>query len=474
MKRLVFCFDGTWNRIVGGYPTNVPRIAHAVRAVSTDDRGHRVPQLVYYDQGVGTDERGRWTGALVNKLSGAFGFGLNQNIVEAYTCLILNYEPGDEIYVFGFSRGAFTARSFIGLIRNCAILEKRQFFSIGDAIARYRDKSEKGHPNSDDSRHFRLQKAPRLLLSGDRDWRRKTKFEGPDNAVDLHVRYIGVWDTVGALGVPNIFGFSKLFNRKYAFHDTELSSFVEFARHAVAADERRKTFEPALWSNLRKLNEENGERYRQRIYPGTHSALGGGGPKTGISDAALEWIFRGAQEAGLDFDTAPGSPLYNLLPDHREQLFNAENKKRWQLKDRLLGAGLADRCFDDAGPDDLDDLIYRRWHHERVDELFDGEYRPPSLRPLWEHIAANPPTTDVDLSDELFTGIRASDRDLRMPKKVERYTIQPADDWAKIARRFHGDERYWKAIFLYNFSQCILYDPKELHATREIMIPIYD
>ncbi|NML07501.1 DUF2235 domain-containing protein [Sphingomonas sp. G-3-2-10] len=103
MKRIAFCFDGTWNKIDGDYPTNVARVAQSISRF--DEKG--MPQIIYYDEGVGTSTTSRWTG-------GILGHGLRENIIEAYHFLVLNYEPGDDIHVFGFSRGAYTARSFVG------------------------------------------------------------------------------------------------------------------------------------------------------------------------------------------------------------------------------------------------------------------------------------------------------------------------------------------------------------------------
>src|SRR5687767_10585176 len=126
MKRIAFCFDGTWNTAEMAYPTNVTRIA---QAISREDRGGNT-QAIHYDDGVGTGDSNRLTGRVYNKLAGVFGFGLVENVIEAYKFLVLNYESGDQIYVFGFSRGAFTARSFVGLLRNAGIISRRSIHQI--------------------------------------------------------------------------------------------------------------------------------------------------------------------------------------------------------------------------------------------------------------------------------------------------------------------------------------------------------
>ncbi len=468
MKKLIFCFDGTWNRIVHGHPTNVSKVARSVCNKAKNTR-----QITYYDEGVGTHELGRAFGWLVNRISGALGFGLRQNIIEAYTFLVLNYEPGDKIYVFGFSRGAFTVRSFVGLIRNVGIFPKRRLFDIREAVARYVSRGEDEHPNSQKSCILRYKYCPHLLLPGDAVWRKKmnTKYNGP--TTELKIEYVGVWDTVGALGVPERLGISNAINRKYRFHDTKLSGFVRNARHAVAADEMRRTFEPALWTNLDELNDPEDPHYLQRIFPGTHSAIGGGGPLRGLSDGPLEWVIRGAQKAGLGFDVEPGSPIFSLKPDHREPLFNEIGKLNWSFGDKFTGAGLRPRNFSKLSIEQVDGTINRRWHDPGMKETPDGEYRPQSLEPWWDYIERNPPTTDVRLYDEIFADVRHDDRTLKTPTSVKDYEVAAQDSWQKLAERFYGNQKMWKALFLYNFDQKIVFDPDDLYASTVIKIPLY-
>ncbi len=474
MKRLIYCFDGTWNKVTEGYPTNVSKIAHSIKSTGENKVGEYVPQLIYYDEGVGTHELGEHTGFIVNKISAALGFGLKQNIIEAYTHLILNYELGDEIYVFGFSRGAFTARSFVGMIRNCGILTKRRLFNIREAVERYISRNPEDHPSSHDCCAFRYENNPNLLLPGDEKWRSLTqvKFDGP--TVELKVNFLGVWDTVGALGVPENFGIAAAINDKYTFHDTSLSAFVRSARHAVAADERRNTFKPSLWTNLDELNEgRDNQPYQQKIFPGTHSAIGGGGPVTGLSDRTLEWIFRGAQKSGLDFDTDIGSPLYGILPNHSDPLFNEEDKHDWSFKDAFVGSGLSDRDFGAITNDQIDDFIIRRWHDPDMSKTKDGLYRPESLSEYHDYIKKNPPTIDMDLNEEIFDGITHADRELKQPLTVEKYIVQAQDTWKSIAFDMYEDESFWKLLFIFNFNHGIVYDPWILHASRTILIPKY-
>jgi hypothetical protein len=134
--------------------------------------------------------------------------------------------------------------------------------------------------------------------------------------VDLRIRYLGVWDTVGALGIPRLLPIALGDNRRYEFHDTALSRAVEFARHAVAIDEKRAAFKPTLWSNIDSFNAPGARpRVSQTWFPGDHGGVGGGGRALGLSNCALMWIIEGAEEAGLTFAREPGSVLSACLAD---------------------------------------------------------------------------------------------------------------------------------------------------------------
>lgn len=471
MKRIAFCFDGTWNTAEMAYPTNVTRIAQSISR--TDQNG--ITQIIHYDDGVGTGDNKRWTGWAYNKLAGAFGFGLVDNVVEAYKFLVLNYEPGDELHIFGFSRGAFTARSFVGLLRNSGVISRRSISQIRDAVDLYLSRAEGESPNSERACRFRSAHCPDLLIGIDAEWRTKNvaNFD-PQSAKELKICFLGVWDTVGALGVPNQFGISKLLNRKYRFHDTELSSFVERARHAVAADEKRKTFVPALWSNLIDLNQDGSGRYEQKIFPGTHSAVGGGGPVRGISDGALDWVFKGARKANLEFDLDAKSPLFGLHPDHRAQLHNEVGKFGWKIKDRLVGAGLADRSFPNPTLADLHDSTVRR-RHEAADRLPEKKkYAPASLKNLWPEMDAASVVAPVRVDEGLLE--RKSlweNARLRAPDFVTQYTVKPYDSLAKIAEKQMGSTDLDEILLLHNQNIGALFTADELYAGQIIEIPTY-
>jgi uncharacterized protein (DUF2235 family) len=276
MRRLVICADGTWNRPDDDpedevdTSTNVLKMARTLRPVTTDAAGREVSQIAYYHPGVGTGNK-------VDKVvGGALGKGIDDNIIECYRFLVHNYVPGDEIYLFGFSRGAYTVRSLSGLIRNSGLVRLEFEAMIPEAYTLYRDRNPEKHPNQDAAVSFR------------------ERF-----ARDVDVTCIGVWDTVGSLGIP--LGLFERVNRKYEFHDVRLSGRVRHAFHALAIDERRKPFAPTLWEQPK--DDEGRNWLEQAWFAGVHSDIGGGYPDDGLSDVTLKWMIdRVSTKCGLQFD----------------------------------------------------------------------------------------------------------------------------------------------------------------------------
>lgn len=275
MKRIITCSDGTWNRpntrengtII---KTNVQRIFDCIEK---RDKGNDNIQIKYYDEGIGAQG-----GFFLRMLNGATGKGIDDNILDAYKFICWNYEPGDQIYLFGFSRGAYTARSLAGLIRKCGIIKKNDLDLIRESYAFYRDKDY--GPNSEKAVQFRKDSSHEVSA----------------------IRFIGVWDTVGSLGLP-LHSLQWYNKKKYAFYDTALSSIIERAYHALAVDEKRKTFAPTLWTKSQNQTGGAEQILEQRWFPGVHSNVGGGYPDCNLSNIALKWIFKKAEEAGLCIDS---------------------------------------------------------------------------------------------------------------------------------------------------------------------------
>lgn len=314
MKRIAIFTDGTWNSPERGGETNV---LHLARGVKPDHDGAK--QVAFYDWGVGTDRK-----KLMGGISGA---GIDKNIMDCYRFLVHNFEPGDALYLFGFSRGAYTARSLAGFIRNCGILEREHAERIPEAYELYRRRSKASSPSAPDSVAFRRVYA----------WEDISPIE-----------FVGAWDTVGALGIPVPF-WGTLGERDFLFHDTEPSKIIRHARHAVAIDEVREDFTPTLWSPKPEID------LRQVWFAGVHSNVGGSYPDRGLSDHALQWIVREAQGFGLGFES---HALDQIEPDHRGQLYNSR-------RGIYLARGKQERAID--GPVHVS--VKRRWE----DDV--GDYR---------------------------------------------------------------------------------------------------
>ncbi|MGZ8465746.1 MAG: DUF2235 domain-containing protein [Candidatus Binatia bacterium] len=269
MKRIVICFDGTWNRPAEEslpsdqqVETNVRRFYESIRQQSADG----VKQVKWYDEGVGT----QWYDRVIG---GGIGAGLELNIVQGYEFLAKAYEDGDEIYVLGFSRGAYTARSLVGMLRNCGLIHPKHLalrVTMAYGIYRTRD---------DDADSF----TAKLFRSS---FGREVK-----------IKFIGVWDTVGALGVP-VDILNDLNMKFYEFHDTNLSGIVENAYHAMAVDEHRQDYDVCRWNPVEKPQQN----LEQRWFIGAHCDVGGGYPDRRLSDMALRWMQDKASALGLALD----------------------------------------------------------------------------------------------------------------------------------------------------------------------------
>ena len=264
MKRIAFCADGTWDGTSNN--TNAFKIYNAIQVSAN--------QMPFYDSGVGAD------GNPIEKLlGGAFGAGLFQKIKDGYTKIAQVYESGDQVYLFGFSRGAYTARSLAGMIANCGLPTKNFDDALVEtAFQAYRNEAQRAS-----------------LLAG------LSSGYGMEN-VDIVM--VGVWDTVGSLGIPAIFGGVDV--ALYGFLDTGLHPSIKNACHALAIDERRIEFPPTLWTS----QPAPGQTIEQVWFCGVHCDVGGGyapgaaDDSTTLSDITLSWMMSKAQAAGLIFTPA--------------------------------------------------------------------------------------------------------------------------------------------------------------------------
>jgi len=284
-KNIILCSDGTGNTAVKGRGTNVFKLFEAV-----DLNGHQTnaaldPQLAFYDDGVGTQGM-----TILRLLGGAAGLGLARNVRKLYRELSRVYDEGDRIFLFGFSRGAFTVRTLAGMIGACGVLRgesyrtARELSAAVDAAYRaYRSRYESTltkviglmrRPAPDPLAAFLEHHKPRR---------------------DVRVTFIGVWDTVDAVGMP--FALADVWNRRivqFKFPSQTLGSHIEHACHALSLDDDRLAFEPVLWQV-----PDGDKRIEQVWFSGVHSNVGGGYPKQGMSLVALDWMLCHAAERGL-------------------------------------------------------------------------------------------------------------------------------------------------------------------------------
>ncbi len=389
MKRIAIFCDGTWNRPDATHPTNVFHLHKMARRTAEDG----TTQILKYIPGVGTGfGKSGWRKKADRIIGGVFGVGVTANILAGYTFLIEQYEPGDEIFVFGFSRGAFTARSLVGLIRASGLPRHTEAWKAPQALKRYRSSDPSTKPSSEESHRFRLGYSPDVVTSQkEADWRRAQGHPVPPL---LSITYLGIWDTVGALGIPGYYKWlAQVFNHSQGFHDTQLSSMVMAARHAVSIDERRKTFPPTLWGNLGELNRENPDRkrsYQQLWFAGDHGSVGGGGDIVGLSNITLAWVVQGAVEQGLEFDptqlavfAAEEDPLEPSLFNQSGPPSFATRLLRRRVLDRVGKMDVPDTANGGTtsvsiGPDYYWDISTPA--RSRYRSLAD--YRPPALKPF--------------------------------------------------------------------------------------------
>lgn len=438
MKRIIFCFDGTACALNASTPTNVVLTAASINRTAKDGTS----QVIYYDEGVGSgtfDNQASWSNKIVSELNkvvgGGVGWGLTENIREAYRFLIFNYDPGDEIFVFGFSRGAFTARSFIGLIKHVGPIRRLHASRIDEALSLYHKRVDAG-TSSNNLQQFRA-----------------------DYSSDISkIKYLGVWDTVSALGAPEILPGSSRMNVGFRFHDTSVTGFIENARHAVAIDERRSLFPSVRFGDLTELNKEKGFEvdhvhapYQERFFPGEHGSIGGGGDIRGLSDGALAWVLSGAKRAGLDLDTdIEETRIQNIAPNPLAPLNNIRN-----AKPDLLSMTFYQIKSDRVGPDNLWQLsssVLRRW--KAAASLLEEKvpYRPVSLKKLQEKL-------DQYVAPEVS----------ETTEVLARHKVVPGDTLYGLARQYYDDQSKFKRILEANVDT--IDDPDELFNGTELLIP---
>jgi uncharacterized protein (DUF2235 family) len=341
--------DGTWSDT--NTHTNIAQI-HA--RVPRSSGG--VAQQVCYLEGVGTGRFDRLRG-------GVLGAGLDDDIRDAYRFIAKRHRSDDDrIHLIGYSRGAFAARSLGGMIAKCGIIGESDLPAKA-VFARYRDTDRPGLREMQEGEKPARTDEDQLVLARSRL---------------VRIRFIGVFDTVGSLGIPG--GIGRFVNRRrYEFHDTRLSGLVDLACHAVAIDEHRKQFAPTLWTSVPIPIPHHPTRVEQRWFVGEHANVGGGGTMNPavhnpLSVLAREWIVDRAVEAGLEVEPPP-VPLTG--DEWKGRIFDFYASRLGRLARLVPGIEPYLRPVRTTIGELLDGSVIRRWRHGKP------PYRPrnPHLEP---------------------------------------------------------------------------------------------
>jgi hypothetical protein len=362
VKRIALFLDGTWNNVSDN--TNVWRL----KCLCTQS----AEQLIYYSAGVGTQSGEHISG-------GMFGIGINEEVTNAYEWLLEHYETDAQIFIFGFSRGAFTARSLAGFISKCGLLKPGSPVSLKQLYERYR------HGTAQSVRA--LGHADMATLSQEDQWIKEYSRVVP-------IWFQGVWDTVGALGVP-LPCVPKISRADFAFLETDLRINDSHAYHALAIDEHREAFAPTLWT---KVTPKQGDTFpardiyhvEQRWFVGAHANVGGGYENDLLAQIPLGWLMDKATGHGLLFrDTVivNGDEYHCAIRDSLAEMVHGiyEILTFGKHYYRPIGIDPVDNgtAVISTINESIDGTVFDRWRA-------DSSYRPKNLTEWAERRKADP------------------------------------------------------------------------------------
>jgi hypothetical protein len=331
--------------------------------------------LTYYDNGVGTASNSYW-----RAFTGAFGFGFKRNVLELYEFLARNYDPGDQVFLFGFSRGAAEVRALSGLIAAAGLVDGRNL--------------EKGvlDEKIKQAYHHYKHKQPGLLFH---------------NHGAIELAFIGVWDTVSALGFPQhwkVAGIaSPVFNVLFRlldfisdktffahrFYNYELTTNVRHAYQALAIDDERLSFEPKVWNE----SAEGKTKVEQVWFAGAHSNVGGGYGRAGLSHIALKWMLSKVVAAGLKLKPGGLDEVHAKAHAHG-RLYNERNG--FGVFYRYYPRLIADLCrgkIPSSTPINIHRSVFARM------ERFTGHYAPGHLPSRFNVVDETPASTTVNITN---------------------------------------------------------------------------
>ena len=327
-KNIILCADGTGNKGGNTPDSNVYKIYNAI-----DIRSKETKQIKFYDNGIGTGDN-----KYISGISQAFGFGFGRNVCDLYRFLAKNYEDGDNVFLFGFSRGAATVRALSGFIATCGLIsaqnEKKEVLSaerLNEKIKERFDAYRNAKKKPADAEAFREENKEKNQLGV------------------IPIKCIGVWDTVAALGWPKdweplwfpptlgVLVIDKFFRTldwflsrfrgaAHEFYEWELTENVEYAYQALAIDDERKSFRPMVWEEKDKEGNPKKTQVEQVWFAGAHSNVGGGYERAGLADVALDWMMAkiGQDELGLEFKSSAHEEIQGNATAHG-QLYNSRD-----------------------------------------------------------------------------------------------------------------------------------------------------
>jgi uncharacterized protein (DUF2235 family) len=289
-KNILIFSDGTGQgaSLPEAERTNVWKLWNATKDAATGR------QVTFYDEGLGAEHKTEWWRWAYDQASKATGLGISQNIKDCYAALIEFYDPGDHVFLFGFSRGAYTVRSLGGVLSLCGIPQRdADGNSPRGANKKGRAALVKDAVENVYQHYGNDEKTKKERLDRGKKFRSDFGSYAIDTSNPPFPYFIGVWDTVRALGIPGSSGVSFMFS--HAFHDATLNTNVPYARQALSIDENREVFAPEIWDESQETAEARARgRIKQVWFPGVHSDVGGGYSETGLSDLALAWMIEEA------------------------------------------------------------------------------------------------------------------------------------------------------------------------------------
>lgn len=376
-KRLAVFLDGTWNSVDTN--TNVWRMRSLCAPTGKDGK----PQLIYYSVGVN------------GFLGGAFGQGLDDNIRLAYEWLIENYRDGDEIFIFGFSRGAYTARALAGLIAIDGLLQQGSPIGVNELFDRYK--------RGDEETIWQLKEKEAAgdiaKITPQEKW--LLKYARPVN-----VKVVGVWDTVGSIGIA-AGDFTGISSSQFDYLQTGLRLPIQNGYHALAIDEHRAKFAPTIWDVHRSTAKPRPlSSVEQRWFVGAHANVGGGYETDLLAQPPLRWLMKKAESQGLAFrsevDLDGDNVTANIKNSYGDFMYGAYRIISPRPFYRTIGA--APDVRDDGTHTNVNETIdanvFKRWRA-------DPSYRPQNLVEWAKRKNVDP--------GQLQTSVRADDPSVAVP-----------------------------------------------------------